>query len=35
MKAMEWIEKIIAEVPLYELECNISEEAVACLEKVL
>ena len=28
-------EEIIAEVPMYELGCDISEEAVRCLERVL
>lgn len=35
MKAMDKIEEIIAEVPMYELGCDISEEAVKCLERVL
>ena len=35
MKAMDLIEKLISEVPVYELGCDISEEAVRCLEKVL
>ena len=32
---MDKIEEIIAEVPMYELGCDISEEAVKCLERVL
>lgn len=35
MKVMDMIEQILAEVPIYELGCNISEEAVECLEKAL
>lgn len=35
MKIMDMIEKLISEIPLYELGCNISEEAVECLEMVL
>lgn len=35
MKAMDLIEQIASEVPVYELGCDISEEAVQCLEKVL
>lgn len=35
MKAMDRIEELIAEVPMYELGCDISEEAVRCLERVL
>lgn len=35
MKALDLIEKIVSEVPIYELGCDISEEAVKCLESVL
>lgn len=35
MKAMDKIEEIISEIPMYELGCNISEGAVECLERVL
>lgn len=35
MKAMDLIQNLISEVPVYELECDISENAVACLERVL
>ncbi len=33
--AMDMLEQLIGEVPIYELGCNISEEAVQCLEQVL
>lgn len=35
MKAMDMIEDLMGEVPVYELGCDISEQAVECLEKVL
>lgn len=35
IKALDQIEKLITEIPVYRLECNISEDAVACLEKAL
>lgn len=35
IKAMDMIQQLIMEVPVYELGCNISEEAVKCLEAVL
>lgn len=35
IKIMDMIEELIAEVPVYELGCDISKEAVECLEKVL
>lgn len=35
IKAMDLIEQLVGEVPVYELGCDISEEAVECLEKVL
>ncbi len=34
-RAMDFIEKIIATVPVYHLDCTISEEAVCCLEDAL
>lgn len=33
MKIFELLEKLTAEVPVYRLSCNISEEAVQCLEE--
>ena len=35
MKAMDLIQQMVMEVPVYELGCNISEDAVACLEQEL
>ena len=35
MKAMDQLEMLLAEVPVYMLECNISEDAVRCLEEEL
>lgn len=35
LKAMDMIERLLGEVPVYLLECDISEEAVRCLEEVL
>lgn len=35
IKAMDMIQQLIMEVPVYELGCNISEDAVKCLERVL
>lgn len=35
MKAMDLIEQLVGEIPVFELGCDISEEAVECLEKVL
>lgn len=35
MKAMDQIEKLLMEVPIYCLECDISEDAVKCLENVI
>lgn len=35
MKALDLIEQIVGEVPIYELGCDISEDAVKCLEGVL
>lgn len=34
-QAISCIENLIKQVPVYQLTCNISEEAVECLEKVL
>jgi len=35
IKAMDLIQQLVMEVPVYELGCNISEDAVVCLEKAL
>lgn len=35
IQVMDLIQQLITEVPVYELGCNISEDAVACLERVL
>lgn len=35
MKAIDYIEQLAAEVPMYEMGCDISESAVECLEAVL
>lgn len=35
MQAMDRIQQLVMEVPVFELGCNISEDAVACLEGVL
>ena len=35
LHAMDLMEKLLAEVPVYHLGCTISEEAVECLENVL
>lgn len=35
MKAMDQIDLLLREIPVYLLECDMSEGAVACLEKVL
>lgn len=35
IKAMDLIEQLVGEIPVYELGCDISEEAVECLESVL
>lgn len=34
-KAIEMIEKLVSEVPVYHLSCTISEDAVKCLESAL
>lgn len=33
-KVMDQLEKLLQEVPVYRLECDISENAVECLEKI-
>lgn len=33
--ALDNIEKLISELPIYRLECDISEQAVECLEKLI
>lgn len=33
--AMDLVQQLVTEVPVYELGCNISEDAVKCLESVL
>ena len=35
MQAMDELEILLKEVPVYHLECDISEDAVRCLEDVL
>ena len=35
MRALDLIEELLNEVPVYMLECDISEDAVRCLESVL
>ena len=35
IRVMDQLEKLLNEIPVYRLECNISEEAVKCLEEVL
>ncbi len=35
IKSLELIEQLLSEVEVYRLECDISEDAVACLEKAL
>jgi hypothetical protein len=35
IQAMDLIENLTREVPVYHLACNISEDAVACLEQAL
>lgn len=35
LKVMDLMEDLAGDVPVYELGCNISEDAVECLEKVL
>lgn len=35
MKVMDLLECLVQEIPVYRLECDISEEAVKCLENVI
>lgn len=35
LQALDLIQQMVMEVPVYELECDISEEAVICLENIL
>lgn len=35
MKAMDKLDQLLREVPVYRLECDISEEAVRCLEELI
>ena len=35
MQAMDELECLLQEIPIYHLECDISEDAVRCLETVL
>ncbi len=35
MQAMDHLEQLLREVPVYKLECDISEDAVRCLEEIL
>lgn len=35
MRVMDLLEDLLNKVPIYQLECDISEEAVRCLEEVL
>ena len=35
MKMMDLIEELLSEVPVFHLQCTISEEAVSCLESAL
>ena len=35
IQAMDELEILLKEVPVYHLECDISEDAVRCLEDVL
>lgn len=35
LRAMDELDRLISEVPVYELGCNISEDAVNCLEQAL
>ena len=35
IQAMDDLEILLREIPVYHLECNISEDAVRCLENVL
>ena len=35
MKVMDQLEILLREIPVYRLECNISEDAVKCLERAM
>ena len=35
IQVMDELEILLREIPVYHLECNISEDAVRCLENVL
>ena len=35
INAMDQLDQLLREVPVYRLECDISEEAVSCLEKLI
>lgn len=35
IKAMDQLSRLLGEVPVYRLECDISEQAVACLEELI
>jgi len=35
IRALDLIEELLSEIPVYMLECNISEDAVICLENIL
>ena len=35
MKVMDGLEMLLSEVPVYRLECDISEDAVKCLEEMI
>ena len=35
MKVMDQLEILLREIPVYRLECNISEDAVNCLEQAM
>lgn len=35
MKVMDKLEELLSEVPVYRLECDISEDAVRCLEELI
>lgn len=34
-RALELLENLVTEIPVYHLSCTISEEAVACLEEAV
>ena len=35
LKALDKIEQLVMEIPVYEMGCDISENAVKCLETIL